>query len=161
MVLALALTGYLLWRRRRQRTQAWYERLAHTRPDVRRAADLLTETPDEPIDPTRLEALHHQIDATAVALGGLAASAPSDDARMAASDAEQAMRGAMGALDTEQLLRTGPTPPPAPALADSRAARQRHTDALEAALARLDLLARSQGDTETSATGTADPSPPV
>jgi hypothetical protein len=102
---------------------------------------LLADLAGEPVEADQLEALQHRIAAVAAALGQLAASAPNDDARVPTNAAEQALRGSMGAIEAEQLLRASATGPSDATVEDTIATRTAHANALDAALTRLDALA--------------------
>jgi hypothetical protein len=159
VVLALAAVWFILWRRRRARARAWRDELARTIPDVRLARDLLADFAGERVEADQLEALRHRVDAVAAALGQLAASAPNDDARVPTSAAEQALRGSMGAIEAEQLLRASATGPSDATVEDTIATRTAHANALDAALTRLDALAGPppvDGTPAVDATGSGD-----
>jgi hypothetical protein len=132
---------------RRHQSQAaaarvWTDDLSRKIIDVQLGRDLLDDATRSAIDPSRLESLRHQIDATATELAELAARAPNDDARARTTAAEQALRGYLLAVEGEFLLRDSTTPPTSDAVAEAAVNRRSHAHALDEALTRLhELLA--------------------
>ena len=106
--------------------------------------DLLDQTSGI-VEPARLDALRRQVEERATACDRLAESAPNNDARTAATSAAQAFRGSMSAIDAEQLLHTGPTPPVQSALDEVASKRAANARALDVALAQLDAISKPEG----------------
>jgi hypothetical protein len=146
VVVALAVGGYLWWRRRQAHTRAaaaWHAQLAGAAANAKATRDLLHEEAGEPIEADRLESLRQQANAAADELGRLGAAAPDDTARTRTQSTEQALRSYMTAVDSEQLIRTQTPPASEDALADANVTRRARADELDTAIAGLDELQQS------------------
>ena len=142
-----AVVGWLVYRRRQQAQAVatrWRGELAKTLPDAKLARDLLDDASRGSIDATRLEALRRQVDANADELARLASAAPDAVSRERAQAAEQALRGYVVAIETEQIVGEDRTAVADDAVARASEARRTHARALDDALARLDELIRPE-----------------
>ena len=95
-----------MYRRHRQAQSsaaAWRSEVAKTLPDAKLTRDLLDDASRAPIDATHIETLQHQVDATADQLARLASTAPDPASREHTQAAEQALRGYIVAIKTEQM----------------------------------------------------------
>jgi hypothetical protein len=148
----LALGVYLWWQQRRSKARAatlWRAQLAMSYDDAMTVRNLLAAAGDE-IEADQLEALRHQTDTAAGALGQLSSTAPDEASRARTTEAEQALRSYMLAIEAEQLLH-GDAAASEDARADANVARRSRATALDEALARLDQLIRPS----------ANPAPPA
>jgi hypothetical protein len=139
--------GWLLFRRNRQaqtRAAQWRSELAQTLPDAKLTRDLLDDAARTSLDANHIERLQHQVDATADALARLASTAPAAAAREQTQAAEQALRGYIVAIETEQMASQDRTAVADDAVPRASDARRTHARALDEALARLDDVIRPE-----------------
>jgi hypothetical protein len=121
----------------------WRARLATSYDDAASVRGLLGAAAVDEIGADQLEALRHQTDTAAGALGQLSSTAPDEASRARTTEAEQALRSYMLAIDAEQLLHSDATASD-DARADANVARRGRATGLDEALARLDQLIRPE-----------------
>jgi len=138
-VIAAAIVGYVLWRRRRARLGAWRAQLATSADDARTTRDLLaTSSAPGAIDDARLQAMRHETDTVGAVLANLAATAPDDASRTRTKAVEDALRSYMLAIESEQMLHLQAATEDA--LADANVARRARATDLDVALSALQEL---------------------
>jgi hypothetical protein len=143
VVVAALVAGVLLLlarRRRAQAARAWRERSAPAVDVAGQAIGLLPMPGQPPLDAARWQSVRQTVDRAAEGLDRTASTAPTEEGVQAGRRAAEALRGLVFAVEADQLLRGGPTPPSPGQLADSDAVcRARRADAASAlqALERL------------------------
>ena len=140
-VVGAAIVAYVLWRRHRARAEAaaaWRASLEKTYLDVQTTRAVLHSSAAAPIDDARLETLRHETKTVGAALANLTTTAPDDESRARAQNADDALRSYMLAIESEQLLhRQAATED---ALADANVVRRARATELDQALDALDQL---------------------
>ena len=142
-VLILIGIGVAAWvsaNRRRESNEAWVPSARAALETSSLARSLLITQPTG--GDAQLAQVRAQAEDAAQALDRVAASAPDEDRRQAASSVAEGLRGLVFSVEAEHLLRTSPTPPTDAQLAEADLARRRRTGELDAALAQLDAATR-------------------
>ena len=142
-VLILIGIGVAAWvsaNRRRESNEAWVPSARAALETASLARSLLITQPTG--GDAQLAQVRAQAEDAAQALDRVAASAPDEDRRQAASSVAEGLRGLVFSVEAEHLLRTSPTPPTDAQLAEADLARRRRTGELDAALAQLDAATR-------------------
>jgi hypothetical protein len=141
-LIAAAIAGLLGSRRRKEAGDAWIPSARAGYESAVLARQMLVAQPtggDEALPRVRAQA-----EDAARALDRVAAGAPDEAGRLAASSVAEGLRGVMFTLEAENLLRTGPTPPTAEQLADADVARRRRGAELDTALSQLNAATHPQ-----------------
>jgi hypothetical protein len=142
-VLILIGIGVAAWvsaNRRRESNEAWVPSARAALETASLARSLLITQPTG--GDAQLAQVRAQAEDAAQALDRVAANAPDEDRRQAASSVAEGLRGLVFSVEAEHLLRTSPTPPTDAQLAEADLARRRRTGELDAALAQLDAATR-------------------
>src|SRR5262249_13727056 len=139
--LAIALIIMLIVRRRgATATQhTWQAAALSALRDAELTRDMLQgeARPDQPEDDARQATVQTNVERVSARFEQLAAQAPNDESRGAASSVATSLRGYLFALEAERLLRGAPTPPNADQLMTADEARRSRALELDAALLAL------------------------